>query len=58
MKKLTRGQLKDLHGFNRSREQALRNGEKGFCRTTKTLVTCCVNCGQYTHTKLSKLQDK
>ena len=60
IKNLTRKQVENMYGFCHNATQVLRNGETGYCKATHTLVTCCGNCGDYTHVhaKLNGLKYK
>ena len=48
MKQITKEQSEYLYGFRYNKKQVLKNGQVGYCKETKTLIVCCINCGEYT----------
>lgn len=51
--RLTKKQVGQLYGCSDG-TMPLTNGQVGFCEETGELVVCCPNCGDYTHTKITK----
>lgn len=52
---LTKEQIGQLRGYAQLEDgsmEILGNGKIGYCKETNTIVTCCRNCGDYTHVKL------
>ena len=60
MKKLTEKQMDKLWGYCGETDEQygiLHNGETGYCKETKTVITCCGNCGDYTRVKQGNLEN-
>ncbi len=55
MKIITKAQAILLHGYSGDNDGfRLRNGDVAYCKETRTIVTCCHNCGGYSHAKVPK----
>lgn len=54
MKQLTKEETGLVQGYcnNDEKTEILHNGQNGYCAETKTIVSCCPNCGHYSRAKI------